>query len=348
MPVFSSSRDRTLYAQALTAPRAVLNSAGVWTSTGVQKVRFNTFTLNPANTVNSPTYKTGLRSRLAGLRGRQAGSWTLQKPFFPSGSAGTAPDDDPILKSIFGATATIVASVSATYNLVDTLSYLFLPTYNKTPGASSPTNSYVLGGIPTACKFTGGGNFLDMEITGTSVGVGDSVNFASYTGSDAILQGGLSTYPAEPSPTVNGNVIPGFGLGAGFSLGGSALAEVRGTAEVSMDLGIEAISDALNDSYVIGFIGGERSIGLSNITCIDSDGSVLNALKAASFTKTPQTIVLQFGNVAGSIVTITLNDVQVGNMTWQESGAALNIQFGQSGANATTSLLTNEMVLACT
>lgn len=346
--VFSSSRDRTLYAQALAAPRAILNSAGVWTSTGVSKVRFNTFTLSPSNTVNSPMYKTGLRSRQVGIRGRQAGTCTIQKPVMPSGAAGTASDDDPIFKSIFGATATLVASTSATYNLVDTLSYLLLLTYNKTPGASSPTNSYVLGAIPTSVKFTGGGNFLDMEVQCTAVGVGDSVNFASYTGSDLILAGGLTTYPAEPSPTINGGVIPGFGLGAGFSIGGSALAEVRGTAEISMNLGIEAIADALNDAYIIGFVGGMRDISIGNITCVDSDGTVLNSLKAAAFSKAGQTIVFQFGNVAGSIVTITLKNVQIGNISWQESGSVLNVQFGSSGANATNTTVTDEMTIAFT
>jgi hypothetical protein len=355
MSVFSSSRDRTLYAQVMTDARTVLNSAGTWTSTGVQKVRFNTFTLAAGNPTNSPTYKTGKRSRLLGLRGRQNGTATLQKPFIPSGAAGTRPDDDPILTAIFGATGTVVASTSVTYNLTDTLNFLLMPTYNKTPGASSPTNSYLLGGIPQSVKFTGGGNFLDMEVQLSGVGVGDSVNFSSYSGTgDAVLLGkgtgatALSTFPAEPSPTTNGNVISGFGSGAGFSIGGSALAEVRGTAEITMNLGVEPIADALNDQYVIGFVGGERDISIANITCVDSDGSVLNSLKVASFSKAAQTIVFVFGNVAGSIVTITLANVQVGGITWQEDGAKLNIQFGQSDAHATSSTVTDEMILAIT
>lgn len=344
----SSSRDRTLYAQLITGPRTIQNSAGVWTSTNTQRVRFNTFGPSAGNSVNSPTYKTSNRSRLAGLRGRQNGSWTLQKPFFPSGSAGVRPDDDPILAAIFGTTGTVVASTSVTYNLTDALNYLLFLSCNKTPGASSPTNSYVLGAIPQSVKFTGGGNFLDMEISGAAVGVGDSVNFASYTGADLPLAGGLTTFPAEPTVSVNGNVLPGFGFGAGFSIGGSQLAEVRGTAEISMSMGIEAIADALNDQYIIGFVGGERDISISNITCIDSDSTLLNSLKAAAFSKAPQTLTFVFGNVAGSTVTITLKNVQIGNMTWQESGAALNIQFGSSGANATSSTVTDEMTLAIT
>jgi hypothetical protein len=344
----SSSRDRTLYAQVITGSRIIQNSSGVWTTTGTQKVRFNTFGLNPNNAINSPTYKTGNRSRLIGVRGRQSGAWTLQKPFFPSGTAGTRPDDDPLLTAIFGATGTVVASTSVTYNLTDALNYLLLPVYNKTPGLSSPTNAYVLGAVPQSLKITGGGNFLDIEISGSSVGVGDSVNFASYTGGDLPLAGTLTTYPAEPTVATNGNVITGFGNGAGFSFGGSTVQEVRGTCEIMLNLGVEAVADGLDDPYTLGFVGGERMVSISNITCIDSDSTVLNTLKAAAFSKTPSAAVFVFGSVAGSIVTITLPNVQLGGITWQEAGAALNIQFGSSAGAASSTSVTDEMKIVLT
>jgi hypothetical protein len=347
----SSSRDRALYAQIQTGgPLVVPNAAGVWTNTSAQKVRFNTFTLAAANAINSPTYKTGLRSRLLGVRGRQSGSFTLQKPFFPSGTLGTKPDDDPILQSIFGATGAVSAGVSVTYSLSDALNFLFMPTYNTTPGAASPTNSYCLGAIPQSVNFTGGGNFLDYEIQGMSIGVGDSVNFAGpYAGGDLELAGGLTTYPAAPTGvTTNGNVIQGFGSGAGFSIGGSTLYEVRGTCEIAMNLGVEAIGDGLSNAYIIGFVGGEREINISQITCIDSDSTLLNSLKAAAFAKTTQSLSFVFGSVPGSIVTINLPYVQVGGWTWQESGAGLNIQFGNSAAAASTTLVTNEINIVLT
>ncbi len=350
LSIFSSNRDFTLWAQLQSGgTRIINNSSGTWTSTGAAKLRFNTFNLSQQNAVNTPTYKTGKRSPLLGLRGRQAGTFTLSKPFIPSGAAGTAPDDDPILQSFMGQAGTVVASTSVTYSLSDALLYLAFFLYNQTPGASSPTNSYVLGAVPQTVRFIGGGNFLDYEVQGVAVGVGDSVNFAAYTGGDAVLKGALTTYPAEPgSATQNGNVIAGFGSGAGFSIGGSALAEVRGTVDLTLSLGVEAIADALNDAYTIGFVGGLRQISLSNITCIDSDGSVLNALKAAAFTKAAQTIVLQFGNVAGSIVTLNLANVQIGQASWQEAGAALNIQFGESMAHASSSSTTNDLSIVCT
>jgi hypothetical protein len=146
-----------------------------------------------------------------------------------------------------------------------------------------------------------------------------------------VLAGGLTTYPAAPTVSTNGNVIQGFGSGAGFSIGASALAEVRGTAEISMNLGVEAIADGLDDAYVIGFVGGERDVSISNITCIDSDSTLLN-----------------FGNVAGSIVTVNLPNVQVGGFSWQESGAGLNIQFGNSPGVASSTSVTDELQIVLT
>ncbi len=348
--VFSSSRDLTLYAQLQSGgPRAILNSSGTWTSTGVAKLRFNAFNLAQQNAVNTPTYKTGKRSPLLGVRGRQAGTFSLSKPFIPSGAAGTAPDDDPVLQACMGQAGTVVASTSVTYSLADALNYLLFLLYNKTPGASSPTNSYALGCVPQTIKFTGGGNFLDYEVSGVACGVGDSVNFSAYTGGDAVLKGGLTTYPAEPSSvTQNGNVIAGFGGNVGFSIGGSALAEVRGTVEITISSGVEAIADALSDAYTIGYVGGLRQVSLANITCIDSDGSVLNALKQAAFTKAAQTIAIVFGTVAGYIVTFNLANVQIGGGSWQEAGAALNIQFGESLAHATSSTVVDDLTLALT
>ena len=345
--VLSSSRNLTLYAQVQTDARTIPNTTGVWTSTGAQRVRFNTFNIAEVNPVNTPQYKTGKRSPLIGVRGRQSATFTLNKPFIPSGAAGTVPDDDPILQSIFGQAGTVVASTSVTYSLADTLKYLSFMRYNKS-GGTSPTNAYLMGAIPQQVKFTGGGNFLDYELQGMAVGYSDSVNFAAYTGGDLARTGTLTTFPAEPTISTNGNIIAGFGAGAGFKIGGSSLAEVRGTVDITMSMGVDSVSDALNDPYTVGFIGGLRQISISQITCIDSDNTVLNTLKQAAFTKSVQTLSLQFGSVAGSIVTFNLNNVQVGSMSWQESGAALNIQFGQSDAHATSVSVTDDATLVVT
>jgi hypothetical protein len=347
MAVLSSSRLQTLWAQIQTGgARAIPNSSGTWTSTGVRKQRFNSFGSSSANALNTPTYKTGTRSPLLGVRGRQGVSWNLGIPLIPSGAAGTAPDADPILQSIMGAAGVVVASTTVTYSLGDALYHLFLSRYNKTTGATSPTNNYVLGGIVQSFRIIGGGNFLDMEISGAGIGAGDSVNFAGYTGADAILKGGLTTYPAEPgSATQNGNVIPGFAAGAGFTFGGSTIAEVRGTVEISGEMGVDVIADTISDAYPYGFVGGLRQISISRLQCVDSDSSLLNALKQAAYTKAASAATLTFGNVAGSIVTINLANLQIGANSWSENGAALDITFDKSDAHETSSSVSDDLVI---
>lgn len=347
----SSNRQQTLWAQIQTGgARTIQNASGVWTNTGAVKLRYDSFSITPQNALNQPTYKTGNRSPLIGVRGRQGVSWTITKEVIPSGAAGTPPDDDPLLQSIMGATKAVVASTSVTYSLGETLYYLLLSRYNKTPGLTSPTNVYVLGGVPQNVKFTGGGNFLMCSIDGVGVGAGDSENFSSYTGgADAVLAGTLTTYPAEPgSFSPDGNVIPGFGSGAGFKFGGSALAEIRGTVEISMSLGIDVIADGINDAYPIGFVPGLRQISISKIQCVDSDGSVLNSLKIAAQTKAPTAVSLQFGNVAGSIVTLNLANIQLGAPSWSDNGAALDISFDKSTAAQTSVTAEDDMTIVFT
>lgn len=347
----SSNRQQTVWAQLQSGgARTVNNTAGVWDATAAAKLRYDSFLITPQNALNQPTYKTGVRSPMLGVRGRQGVTWSLSKEIIPSGAAGTAPDDDCILQAIMGAAKTVVASTSVTYNLGEALYYLFLARFNKTPGLSSPTNLYVLGGVPQTVKFTLGGNFLMCSIDGVGIGAGDSQNFSGYAGGqDAVLGGALTTYPAEPgSFSALGNVIPGFGSGAGFKFNGSALAEARGTAEITLNLGIDVIGDAINDAYTIGFVPGLRQISVSKIQCIDSDGTVLNALKAAARTKSANVITMQSGNVAGSIATFTLNNVQLGSPSWTENGAALDISFDNSTAAETTISAADDMTIAFT
>lgn len=350
MPVPSSNRQQTVWAQLQPGgSRVVPNSGGTWTNTTAVKLRYDTLGITPENQLMTPTYKTGTRSPLLGVRGRQGASWTLSKDLIPSGALGWVPDDDPILQAVFGAPATAVASTSVTYNLGETIYFLFFSRYNKTPGMTNPTNAYLLGSVPQSCKFTGGGNFLKYDISGGAVGTGTSLNFGSYSGADSVLKGGLTSYPAEPGTVVQaGNVIPGFGQGAGFSYGGSSIAEVRGTIEISMELGIDVIADGVSDPYNIAFIPGLRQISLSKITCLDTDGTVLNSLKTAAFTKAPATVSIQFGQTAGSIFTFNLNNVQPGAMAWEESGAALNVAFNNSMAHATSTSVTDDMTLVQT
>lgn len=350
MSIFSGNRALTLYAQLQPGgPRVIPNSTGTWTNAGVAQMRFDTFDPKSANPLNTPKYKTGNSSPMKGVRGRQGGSGSLSKPFIPSGAAGTAPDDDVILQSIFGAAPTTVASTSVTYALADAIKYLFVPFYNKNAGMSSPTNAYMLGATPTQATFKIGGDFLDYTVNFTAVGRGDSQNFSSYTGGDSILKGGLTTYPAEPTGlTLNGNVVPGFGSGSSAQFGGSSLAELRGSVEITINTGISSIPDGVNDAYITGFLRGLRTIGVSKIQCIDSDGTVLNTLKQNSFSKTPLNIALSVYGVVGSTSTFNLGNVQWDAFEWSENGDALDVSFPNAMAHQTSIAALDDFTMVLT
>jgi hypothetical protein len=339
MAIFSGNRALALYAQLQTGgPRAINNTSGTWTSTGVSKLRYYSWDPKAINPTNQPNYKTGNSSPMIGVRGRQGASGTLTGPLIPSGVAGTPPDNDVLMQAIFGKAAVVAAGISVTYSLADALFYLFMPSYNKNAGMSSPTNTYLMGAIPTQATFKLGGNFLDFSANFTAVGRGDSLTFASYTGGDALLKGALTAFPVEPSlPTQNGNVIPGFGSGGSAQFGGSTVAELRSTVDIQFDLGIAPVADGFNDAYPIGFLRGLRKVSISRIQCIDSDGSGLNALKTSSYNKVPIAIALSVGGVAGSTITFNLANVQVDGFEFSENGDALDVIFPNAMAHQTTS-----------
>jgi hypothetical protein len=338
MSIFSGNRAQTVYAQLQSGgPRLINSSSSTWVNTNSAKLRFDSWNPTSANPTNSPTYKTGNSSPMIGVRGRQGASGSLSGPVIPSGVAGLIPDNDPIYQAIFGKAA-VVGSTTVTYSIADSIFYLFMPWYNKNPGMSSPTNSYLLGATPTQATFTLNGNFLQFSANFTATGRGDSLTFGSYAGGDTLLKGGLTTYPAEPgSVTQNGNVISGFGSGGSAVFGGSVLPELRGALAITMDLGISAIADGFNDAYPIGFLRGLRRVSISRIQCIDSDGAVLNTIKSLSYSKTPTAIVLTVGGVVGSTVAFTLNNVQFDGFEYTENGDALDVVFPNAMAHQTTS-----------
>jgi hypothetical protein len=344
-----SSRRQTLWAQVQTAFSTFPNAAGTWTNTGAIKQRYDEFNPQAANPVNSPTYYTGKSSPLIGTRGRQGGNWTLGMPLIPSGTAGTAPDADPILQAVFGGTPTIVASTSVTYNLVDTVAPLGLLWYNGNTNESNPTHYYILGACPTQATFILNQNFLSFRAQGFGYGRGDSTSFSSYTSGDAGLKGGLTVYPAEPgSVTQNGNVIPGYGNGATATFDGNATLELRGQVELTVNTGLEGLGDTFANAYQVAAGRGLRTVSMQRIQCVDSDGTTIANLKAKAFNKTPISIALQVNGAAGSIATFTLNNVQLGGSEISVNGAFLDIIWNDNQAHASSTSVTDDAVLSFT
>ena len=353
MAVYSASALDAVYvqAQAANTPRTIPNAAGTWTSAGSILARHESLQLTSNRAVADRPDKTGTKSRLVGITARTSGSFTYTGPLVPNGAAGTAPDLDPILQSLFGQPATIVAATSATYNFLDSG---FIPIsffrYNKS-GGSSPTNFYAGGCLVQRLTLHLGGDYLMMTVEGKCVVVGDSAQFASYTGNDAIAKLGLTTFPAQPvggAPnTVSGTPINGFGGTATFD--GQSMAELRGATNITFNSGLDFVEDAFQDGYPFAIVSGRRSVTIGSLRFIDSDTSALNNLKTKAFTKSAINISIAVNNTAGSIVTINLNALQLQNYNLVENGPAFDIVYnGESPAHATAVANTNDATLVFT
>jgi hypothetical protein len=61
-------------------------------------------------------YQSASRSRISRLTGKRTGSWSIEKYLLPSGTAGTAPDDGPLWKSLCGV-ETVTPATSVVYTL---------------------------------------------------------------------------------------------------------------------------------------------------------------------------------------------------------------------------------------
>lgn len=322
---------------------ALPNATGAPTMTTAVLMPDTKVTLTPFNELIEADYKTGTGSMLAGILGRKGpGSWSIEAPLRPSGVAGTAPQLDALLAGAFGATATLVASTSATYNLLDTFSPFAIFLFNLL--ATTNSQQWAFGCVPSSLTINiGGTGYLKVTASGKCVYVMFSDNFSNE---DTIAKAGYTAVPTVPaSPTLTGNIVTPFGGTTSF--GGSAMAEFR-SASVSASTGKDLRADGFATAYPDAIVQGRRKVSLNSLKCADSDGAVLTTIKNAAFNKTALNITITQGTTAGYITTHTFKQVQFGNAVINENGSAFDVDFGDSPAHASALANTDEYVLAFT
>ena len=93
---------------------------------------FRAVNINIEPVVNRPLINDarGTRSQMARFEGRRRATFTIDTLLRMSGTAGTAPEINDLLKHVFG-TETIVASTSVTYSLLQDMSALFGTIWKK-------------------------------------------------------------------------------------------------------------------------------------------------------------------------------------------------------------------------
>lgn len=347
MSNFSGAPLRRLYAQSQTAVQTVLNSSGAWTNTGAKLVPHIKAEIKRITALIAAEFKTGTGSMLAGIGGKNSGSFSCEIDIMPSGAAGTVPNSSAILGNIFGVAATVVASTSATYNQKDqtgtnTVPPLTLAVFDET--ASTNTSLFGFGGVAQNFSIAVGGNgSARLTFDGMFFYVLESDNFANE---DTTGLGGLTAFPTEPaSPALTGNIVPSFAASVTFA--GSAVAEFR-SATIKGTTGRSLRMDGVGFYPDTAISQGRRSVSLSSLKFQDSDGTGLIAVKNAVKSKAAMDIVIVQGNVAGYIMTHTLKQVQFSDCTYTEDGDNISIDFGDAPAHASALANTNEYTLAFT
>lgn len=296
--------------------------------------------LNNEIAVLTPRDKTGTRSVPQGARGRASGRWSYQGSLYASGTAGTAPDADPLFQMLFGQTGTLVASTSVTYDLSDSIISGNLWSYRR---PSTIEQRVALGAVLQNFQFNLGQDIAEWSCDGECMYVLGSSNFSSM---DTTEKGGLSSFPVEPSaPVTNyGGVIAGF-TGA-ITIDSETLALIR-TATIKGNTGNQLIKDVFNTYYPVATQGDARNFTFSFNT-YDEDSAGLAALKLAADTKTAVSATVQVGTVAGNIFTFTLNGIQLLAQTYDDSQLSFTVDFPDSRVHGSSLTALDELKLVVT
>lgn len=344
----NSPRYRRVFAQLQSSGlRTINNTAGTWSNTGAKVIRVpqNAIKLTPNMPITPVPWLTGTRSIQPGVRGRKSGSWSLSNvPLIPSGTAGTAPDIDPILQNVFGAAPTIVASTSATYGFTDT-GYLPLTLLDFIHGSTALTSRVMWGCFTTDWTITLNGDVLTTSFSGMGGFLLDSDYFSSE---DTTAKAGLTSFPLEPgSPTTAGSIIPGFGATATFN-SQSIETKVRALS-IRVRTGFRLIGDTIADFYPAQAVGGARRVTV-NLGVIDDDTSQLQNLKQQAKSSAAPSInaSIVIGTTAGSRVTFNVNAIQLVPQDFEDQDDIVMANFPDADAHATAIGNVDDMTVAFT
>lgn len=335
---FANSRNERLYLQLESAFGTINNSSGTATVANGDACRHisASFQFDP-QLLDRPD-KTGSLGKTAGLAGRGIGQWSISQSVAGSGTAGTAPDCDPILQCAFGKAASVSAGTSVTYALDDN-AYSFTGWSFRT--SSNVAQRAAAGCVVQEMRFDLGQGIAQWTARGVFKGLVDSIVFASLTTEEKC---GLTAFPSEPgSPTTSGNAAKGY-IGS-FTADGNVLATIQSASivlrnddDLVYSLGYELPTDI------------ERGLRVAAVEfeLKEDDSSGIDNLITKSRTKAAMDMVMVIGATAGNIWTFTLNDVQLNGLTYNDSSRRWQMGFGGSSANASSITAKDELTLVIT
>ena len=324
----------------------VPNTLGVWTQTGAKLLRsgVNGCKLKAVRPLTPVPWKTGTKSTQPGIIGRSNATWSVSNlPMILSGTAGTVPDMDVLLQSIFGQAPTTGANVS--YSFLDTAFVQFVLARFQ-HGLTGLTQQFAHGCTVEEATFTLNGSVWEMSASGFATWVLDSENFASE---DAAGLGGLTAFPLElTSPTTTGNIQTGFLGSATFDSNGMDVSSAPLiSCTIKISTGIAPVIDAFGYAYTAMQMGGARSVSMS-CTFMDTDSANLSNLKKKAKAATPLNVTLAVGTAAGYISTFNLKSIQLNVPDYADDNARVTVGFGESMAHASAIGNVDDLTLVLT
>lgn len=283
---------------------AIPNTAGAATVANADCCLISSLTTQAEQAEIERPDKTGTQDMLVPQAGRRSGSVSLEMSAAANGAAGVEPDCKKLLKGIFGAAPTIVGATSVTYALGDALTYLSI--WDFIDALANATQKVAFNSLVTAVEFTFGGDVPMITFTCEPGWVYDNDQAADGSTPTA-AKGGLTAWPAKPaSPVVNGTHPRGFDVTC--SIAGNAMTNLL-SGRIRLEVARQLAKDTNAEFPQAGKIGLRRVT--VDLTLADNDTAGMRAVKTAANNRTPSTVLVTLGSVAGTRWVHTLLRVQL-------------------------------------
>ena len=309
MANFSLSRLERLHLQTQPTFTTAPNTAGTMTLSASTACRHIKASLNNETGMLVRKDKTGSRTATKGVAGKQFCNWNLNQSVAPNGTPGVVPDNDPMLRAVFGQAATVL---SGTVSIVSSTnaSPISVTATGHGLGAAGTLAAVVISGhtVNTAANGVWIASVTDANsftlLGSTGVGVGGATGSVSKAGvkyafSDTILQFVMALF-RQPS-TLNQHYAYGCVVNKiTFNLGQDIAeldAEGEGRYVIETDYFSSASTDQLggltvapaepsnpvtNGGVIAGFTG--RFV---------ADGKTITAIRSASVSIQPGNVVIK-------------------------------------------------------
>ena len=330
---FSYSRSGHLYlkTQSVYGTAATLAGSNACRNTSVKIVP-----MNPRTKRND---KTGNLSRPVGIGGLRKATVAIGMDLAGNGSAGTAPDCDPILQSLFGQAGTASGGVSYSYTLADATVPVTVGLF-RTPSTVQQQLAFGVNFEEANFSFNDG-VVSKWTCTGQGVYAPDSLTFSTL---DTGGKGGLGSFPTEPgSPVTNGAPVSAFA--GSLTLDSTAVATLKsGTLKFNRPIELEY---AYGSAYSVSASPTERNIQLA-FQLYDDDSALMIDLLQHGIQDAVIGATLVMGSVAGNIWTWVLKGLQLTPPSLEDGGNRWVASFDAASASASTPSALDEVALTLT